>query len=95
MDNKDGGWRMEVRVQGKNGPVVKNVADMLAQVRQQLQQQQSQWLEQLRDNPSGFADLEMAVHQTFQRLADQTVAGLLAQVTAQDGFAKDQKKSNC
>jgi hypothetical protein len=86
---------MEVRMQGKNGPVVKNVAEMLAQVREQLQQEQAQWLKQLRDNPGGFADLEMAVHQTFQRLADQTMAGLLAQVTAQDGFAKDQKKSTC
>lgn len=85
---------MEVRVQGKDGTVVKNVAEMLQQVQEQLQQQQAQWLEQLREHPGNFADLEVAVHQSFQRLADQTVAGLLAQVTAQEDFAQAQKKSN-
>ena len=85
---------MEVRVQGKNGPGVKNVAEMLQQVQKQLQQQQAQWLEQLREHPGSFADLEVAVHQSFQRLADQTVAGLLAQVTAHEDFARAQKKSN-
>ena len=83
---------MEVRVQGRTGPVVKNVDEVLRQVQQQLQDQQEQWLAQLRDQPAKFADLEARIHQTFHGLADQVVAGVLAQVTAAADFAQDAKK---
>jgi predicted ArsR family transcriptional regulator len=73
---------MEVRVEGRTGLVVKNVDEVLRQVQQQLRDQQEQWINQLRDNPAKFADLEASIHQTFQGLADQVVAGVLAQVTA-------------
>jgi len=88
----DGRWRMEVRVDGKCGPVVKNVDEVLRQVQQQLQDQQRQWVAQLRDHPAEFADLEARIHQLFQGLADQVVAGVLAQVTAAADFAQDAKK---
>lgn len=87
-----GGWYMEVRVQGRTGPVVKNVDEVLRQVQEQLQAQRGQWLAQLRAEPGQFADLEARIHQTFQGLADQVVAGVLAQVTAADDFAQDAKK---
>lgn len=83
---------MEVRVEGKCGPLVKNVDEVLRQIQQQLQDQQEQWLAQLRDHPAQFADLEARIHQSFQGLADQVVAGVLAQVTAADDFAQDAKK---
>jgi predicted ArsR family transcriptional regulator len=83
---------MEVRVEGKRGPVVKNVDEVLRQVQQQLLDQQEQWVAQLRDHPAKFADLEARIHQTFQSLADQVVAGVLAEVTAADDFAQDAKK---
>jgi predicted ArsR family transcriptional regulator len=83
---------MEVRVQGKCGPMVKNVDDVLRQVQQQLQQQQGKWVAQLRHQPAQFADLEAQIHQTFQALADQVVAGVLAQATAAADFAQDAKK---
>ena len=83
---------MEVRVQGKSGPVVKQVGDVLRQMQQELQDQQGRWVTQLRDHPAKFADLEVHIHQTFQHLADQVVAGVLAQVTAADDFARDAKK---
>ena len=83
---------MEVRVQGKCGPIVKNVDEVLRQLQQQLQDQQKQWVAELRDHPAKFADLESRIHQTFQGLADQVVAGVLAQVTAADNFAQDAKK---
>jgi predicted ArsR family transcriptional regulator len=88
----DGRWRMEVRVQGKCGPVVKNVDDVLRQVQQQLRDQQGQWVAQLRDQPAKFADLEAHIHRTFQDLADQVVAGVLAQVTVADDFAQEAQK---
>ena len=83
---------MKVRVEGKCGPLVKNVDEVLRQVQQQLQEQRGEWLAQLRDHPAKFADLEARIHQTFQGLADQVVAGVLAQVTAADDFAQDAKK---
>jgi hypothetical protein len=83
---------MEVRVQGKCGPVVKNVADVLRQVQQQLQDQQGQWVAQLRAQPATFADLEAQIHRAFQDLADQVVAGVLAQATTVDAFAPDSQK---
>lgn len=83
---------MEVRVQGKCGPMVKNVDEVLRQVQQQLQEQQGKWVAQLRDQPAQFADLEAQIHQTFQALADQVVAGVLAQATAATDFAQDAKK---
>ena len=83
---------MEVRVQGKCGPLVKNVDDVLRQVQLQLQDQQRQWVAELRDQPAKFADLEADIHKTFQDLADQIVAGVLAQVTAADDFAAGAKK---
>ena len=92
MNHMDGRWRMEVRVQGKCGPEVKNVDEALRQVQQQLQDQQAQWLAKLRDHPGKFADLEADIHRTFQDLADQVVAGVLAQVTAAADFAQDAKK---
>lgn len=83
---------MEVRVQGKCGPIVKNVDEVLRQVQQKLQDQQKQWVAQLRDQPAKFADLESDIHRTFQNLADQVAAGVLAQATAADDFAHDAKK---
>jgi predicted ArsR family transcriptional regulator len=83
---------MEVRVEGKRGPLVKTVDDVLRQVEQQLRDQQAEWVAQLRDQPTKFADLEARIHQTFQGLADQVVAGILAQVTAADDFAQDAQK---
>jgi predicted chitinase len=83
---------MEVRVEGRTGPVVKSVDEVLRQVQEQLQAQRGQWLAQLRAEPGKFTDLEARIHQTFQGLADQVVAGVLAQVTAADDFAQDAKK---
>ncbi|MBI4318752.1 MAG: hypothetical protein HY675_09700 [Chloroflexi bacterium] len=71
---------------------MKNVDQVLRQMQQQLQDQQEQWVAQLRDQPAKFADLEACIHQTFQGLADQVVAGVLAQVTAATDFAQDAKK---
>ena len=75
---------MDVRVDSTDGPMVKNVDEVLRQLQQQLQNQQKQWVAELRDHPAKFADLEARIHQTFQGLADQVVAGVLAQVTAAD-----------
>lgn len=85
---------MEVRTHGKSGPVVTKVDDVLTQLQEQLRQQQAQWLEQLRDQPESFADLEAHIHRTLQQAADQLVAGVLAEVTATQPFTDDAKKKS-
>jgi hypothetical protein len=92
MNHMDGRWRMEVRLEGESGPMVTNVDEVLRQLQHQLQEQQLKWVAELRDHPAKFADLEARIHQTFQGLADQVVAGVLAQATAADDFAQDAKK---
>ena len=83
---------MEVRMQGKDGPVLKDVDAVLQQLQQRLRDQQGLWVAQLRDQPGSFADLEASIHRTFQDLADRVVAGVLAQATAPADFAATAKK---
>ena len=82
---------MEVRVQGKEAPV-KGMDPVLAEINKRLQCHPQEWLRSLQNNPAGFADLEKKVHHAFQQMADQLVAGLLAQATQGDDFADNAKK---
>src|SRR6266849_4098167 len=70
----DGRWRMEVRVEGKCGPLVKNVDEVLRQVQQQLRDQQAEWVAQLRDHPAKFADLEARKSPLLRLEGNKTVA---------------------
>jgi len=65
---------------------------VLAEINQRLQSHPQEWLRSLQKNPAGFGDLEKKVHHAFQQMADQLVAGLLAQATKSDEFADDAKK---
>ena len=83
---------MEVRVQGKKEAPLKGIDPVLAEIHQSLQSHPQEWLLSLQKNPAGFADLEKKVHHAFQQMADQVVAGLLAQATQGDDFADNAKK---
>ena len=84
---------MKVRVQSQKGTTaLKGIDPVLAQIQKRLQSHPQEWLRRLQDNPAGFGDLEKAVHHTFQQMADQVVAGLLAQATQGDDFAANAKK---
>ena len=72
---------MEVRSESKDGCPVISPAQLVDHVAAQLRAEQKEWLRQLTDEPGRFADLEVAVHQRFQQLADQLVASLLAKAT--------------
>jgi hypothetical protein len=74
---------MEVRSESQAGPQVPSPSQLVDGLATQLRPQQHSWLRQLTDDPSRFADVEVTVHQTFQQLADQLVASLLAQATQQ------------
>jgi hypothetical protein len=83
---------MEIRM-AKAGSPVTGVAEVVARMQRQLPTQQAEWLEQLRDRPETFADLERKVHGAFQQLADQVVAGLLAEATKPAEWARESKKA--
>ncbi len=83
---------MEVRVQGKKEAPLQGIDPVLAEIHQRLQGHPQEWLRILQQNPAGFADLEKKVHHAFQQMADQLVAGLLAQATKGDDFADNAKK---
>jgi hypothetical protein len=82
---------MEIRME-KAGKPLAGVAQVVAELQRQLPTQQSQWMEQLRQSPERFAELEVTVHQVFQQMADQVMAGLLAEVSKPADFAQDAKK---
>jgi hypothetical protein len=71
---------MDVRLDSDQGTPVAPLPEILAGIAAKLQQQQHAWRQRLRDDPRQFGDVEVAVHHTFQQLADQVVAGLLSDV---------------
>jgi hypothetical protein len=83
---------MEVRIDGKDGKPVSSPTQLVDNLAEQLRTQQQKWLEQLSAEPGRFADLEIAVHHTFQELADQLVASLLAKATQQSPALEAEKK---
>jgi hypothetical protein len=83
---------MEVRVES-SGAAVKGIDPVLAEIQKRLQRHPQEWLRILEQNPAGFGDLEKTVHHAFQQMADQLVAGLLAQATQGDDFAQTAKKN--
>ena len=83
---------MEVRMQSREGTALQGIDPVLAEIQQRLQSHPQEWLSSLQKNPAGFADLEKTVHHAFQQMADQLVAGLLAQATQGDDFADNAKK---
>ncbi len=85
---------MVIRMESKNGDVLKGIDQVRAEIQRRLQLHPEQWLQALQKNPGNFADLEQTVHQAFQQMADQMVAGLLAQATQATEFAQAAKKSD-
>jgi hypothetical protein len=83
---------MEIRMESKKGAVVEGVDQVRAEIHERLQQQPQKWLQTLQEKPEDFADLEQLVHRAFQQMADQMVAGLLAQATRRAEFAEAAKK---
>lgn len=79
-------------MEGKKGTVVSGIDPVLRQIQQRLQARPKEWLKALQENPGKFVDLEMEVHRAFAQMADQVMAGLLAETTADSEFAAAAKK---
>ena len=83
---------MEVRMESKKGTVLTGIDPVLAQIQQRLQARPKVWLVALQQDPGKFADVEKEVHRAFAQMADQVVAGLLAEATAEPDFAQAAQK---
>ena len=83
---------MDVRLNDHVGPVA-TLPQQLAAVGEQLQRDQLAWRERLRQDPTRFGEVEVAVHRSFQQMADQVVAGLLADVGRDPQLEDEAKKS--
>jgi hypothetical protein len=83
---------MEIRSQSQTGPIVPSLADLPAELSQQLDAVKQQWLDRLNRDPASFARLEVEIHDHFRRLADQMTASLLAQATIANDPAEPGKK---
>ena len=83
---------MEVRTESKTGPAAAPLPEIVNRIRDEMNQQQKVWLQQLCADPSRFGEVEVQVHRVFQDLADQVTAGLLAQVGQHPQLAEDAKK---
>ena len=85
---------MDVRLESQAGPPVRSPEQVVAQLGEQLRSEQRKWLKELQRKPKGFADLEVAIHQHFQAMADQVVASLLAAGTQDAAELEVEKKSS-
>jgi hypothetical protein len=83
---------MEIRSRSQTGPLVPPLADIAAQLSQQVDAVRQQWLDQLNRDPASFARLEVEIHDHFRRLADQVTASLLAEATIAQDQAEPGKK---
>ena len=83
---------MEVRMESKREAAVNGIDPVLTAIQKRLQSDPREWLQTLKHDPGSFVDLEKTVHAAFQQMADQLVAGLLAQATQGDDFAQSAKK---
>jgi hypothetical protein len=83
---------MEIRLESKTATPLSGIEPVLTAIEQRLHREPAAWLQQLQIRPESFAALEKDVHRTFQQMADQVVAGLLAQATATAAFADAAQK---
>lgn len=82
---------MEIRMSKQSAPL-QGVDSVLPTVLERLRSQPKAWVEQLQKHPEAFVDLEAEVHRTFRAMADEVVAGVLAEATRPASFAEAAKK---
>jgi hypothetical protein len=79
-------------MESTKGTIVTGIDPVLSQIQERLRAGPKEWLLALQKEPGKFADVEKEIHRAFAQMADQVVAGLLAEATADADFAKAAKK---
>ena len=72
---------MQVRTDSKNGAPVASPSDTIKAFQAHTQSRVEQWIQQLRDDPDCFADVEQQIDQHYRQGGGQLVASLLTRVT--------------
>lgn len=83
---------MDVHVGSKDGPIP-SLEAVTDQFGQDIRTKEIGWRETLAADPSRLAQVEQEIHLTFSRMADHTVAAVLAKASEQPEMARHQKKS--
>ena len=83
---------MKIRRASKHGDVLTGIDQARREIQRRLEQHPEHWLRMLQEDPGQFAALEQAVQHAFAQMADQMVAGLLAQATQAADFTQAAKK---
>jgi hypothetical protein len=83
---------MEIRTESKDGEVHKGIDQARTEIERRLKLQPKEWLKALCKSPGEFVDIEQQVHLAFKQMADEMVAGLLAQATKPPEFTESSKK---
>ena len=83
---------MEIRMGSQQGTRVRGMDCVLVEIQRRLKADPPKWLQVLKTNPGHLANLEQEIHRDFSRMADEVVAGLLAEATAPAAFAAAAKK---
>jgi hypothetical protein len=83
---------MDVRIGSKSASPVR-LNDVAEGIAPQVRRLQDEWLAKLAEHPERFGQLEQEIHNAFAGLADQLVAGLLAEADKAAAMRAAQKKS--
>ena len=84
---------MQVRRDARGNANVPPLATVLTEVQERLSSLRQGWSQKLDKDPSRFGEVEVEVHHAFQELADQVVAGLLAEAAQGPALEMARKKS--
>ena len=82
---------MDVHIGSKDGPSP-SLAKVADQFNTQIGAKEHQWLQTLTADPAQLAQVEEEVHLTFSKLADHTVAAILAKASERPEMQAHQKK---
>lgn len=77
-----------VSVTGRDGETIESVEEMAGWFSSELMTSMPGWKQQIMREPATLPQLECDVRQAFSRGADMVVAGLIAIVMREDGFAR-------
>ena len=76
---------MEIRMDAQSGPEA-SMEEVRKAFARELAERTSGWKSTLESSPERLDVVEREVHGVFARLADRTVAGLMAEATRARGF---------
>lgn len=82
---------MQIHIGSKDGPTP-SVSGAVEQVSSEIQAKRDEWLDTLVRDPGRLAEVEQEIHLTFGHLADQVVAGVLAEASERPEMQSHQKK---